>query len=107
MKKESWNSPRIRWELDRLSYSVGDPENDPERMYRVTEIKERLTAAIQRLPEREKIVIGLYYYEGLTLKEVGEVLGVAASWVSRLRTRAEGRLIGRLVWEGLLPAGPE
>ena len=52
--------------------------------------------AISRLPEREKIVIGLYYYEGLTLKEIGEVLGVTESRVSQLHTKAILRLKGRM-----------
>ncbi len=59
-------------------------------------IKETLAAAIERLPERERIVIGLYYYEGLTLKEIGEVLGVTESRVSQLHTKAVLRLRGRI-----------
>ena len=55
-------------------------------------VKEILADAIHRLPEREKIVIGLYYYEGLTLKEIGEVLGVTESRVSQLHTKAILRL---------------
>ena len=76
-------------------------------MYRVKENQERLTVAVQRLPEREKIVIGLYYCEGLTLKDIGKVLGVTESRVSQLYTRAWSRLIARLVEEGLLPSAPE
>ena len=55
--------------------------------------------AIKRLPEREKIVIGLYYYEGLTLKEIGEVLGVTESRISQLHTKAILRLKGRIKQE--------
>jgi RNA polymerase sigma factor for flagellar operon FliA len=55
-----------------------------------------LINSIQRLPERERIVIGLYYYEGLTLKEIGEVLGVTESRVSQLHTKAVLRLRGRI-----------
>jgi len=69
---------------------------DPSRAFRVQSIKETLATAIQRLPEREKIVIGLYYYEGLTLKEIGEVLGVTESRVSQLHTKAILRLRGRI-----------
>ena len=69
---------------------------DPSRAYRIQAIKEILAAAIQRLPERERIVIGLYYYEGLTLKEIGEVLGVTESRVSQLHTKAILRLRGRI-----------
>jgi len=66
-------------------------------------VKELLAAAIKRLPEREKIVIGLYYYEGLTLKEIGEILGVTESRISQLHTKAILRLKGR-VKEDLEPA---
>ena len=69
---------------------------DPSRAYRVQVIRETLAAAIERLPERERIVIGLYYYEGLTLKEIGEVLGVTESRVSQLHTKAVLRLRGRI-----------
>lgn len=69
---------------------------DPSRAYRVQAIRETLAAAVQRLPERERIVIGLYYYESLTLKEIGEVLGVTESRVSQLHTKAILRLRGRI-----------
>ena len=52
--------------------------------------------AISRLPEREKLVIALYYYENLTLREIGEVLGVTESRVSQLHTKAVLRLKARL-----------
>ncbi len=69
---------------------------DPSQAYRVQALRETLAAAIQRLPERERIVIGLYYYEGFTLKEIGEVLGVTESRVSQLHTKAILRLRGRV-----------
>ena len=50
------------------------------------EMKNILTTAINRLPEREKIVITLYYYEGLTLAEIGKVLGVTESRVCEMHT---------------------
>ncbi len=52
--------------------------------------------AIARLPEREKLVVTLYYYEELTLREIGEVLGVTESRVSQLHTKAILRLKARL-----------
>ncbi len=69
---------------------------DPSRAYHVQALKETLVEAIERLPERERIVIGLYYYEGLTLKEIGEILGVTESRVSQLHTKAVLRLRGRI-----------
>src|SRR5437868_10667546 len=61
---------------------------DPARELGVSELKDRLANAISRLPEREKLVIALYYYENLTLREIGEVLGVTESRVSQLHTKA-------------------
>jgi len=61
-----------------------------------TELREALGESIARLPEREKLVITLYYYEELTLREIGEVLGVTESRVSQLHTKAILRLKARL-----------
>ncbi|MGH3025034.1 MAG: RNA polymerase sigma factor WhiG [Gaiellaceae bacterium] len=61
-----------------------------------TEMREALGDAIARLPEREKLVVTLYYYEELTLREIGEVLGVTESRVSQLHTKAILRLKARL-----------
>ena len=61
-----------------------------------TDLKDRVADAIARLPEREKLVVALYYYENLTLREIGEVLGVTESRISQLHTKAVLRLRGRL-----------
>ena len=61
-----------------------------------SELKDRLADAISALPEREKLVIALYYYENLTLREIGEVLGVTESRISQLHTKAVLRLKSRL-----------
>ena len=61
---------------------------DPEISLKLTEVKEALAEAISDLPEREKLVVTLYYYEELTLREIGEVLGVTESRVSQLHTKA-------------------
>src|SRR5215203_5252802 len=55
---------------------------DPAAVMDQAELKDRVADAIARLPEREKLVIALYYYENLTLREIGEVLGVTESRVS-------------------------
>jgi RNA polymerase sigma factor for flagellar operon FliA len=72
--------------------SVADPEFSLEQ----SELNEALAEAISRLPEREKLVVTLYYYEELTLREIGEVLGVTESRVSQLHTKAVLRLKARL-----------
>ena len=69
---------------------------DPEFSLERTELNEALAEAIARLPEREKLVVTLYYYEELTLREIGEVLGVTESRVSQLHTKAVLRLKARL-----------
>jgi len=69
---------------------------DPVTMVMFEEQKRILTDAINKLPEREKLVIALYYYEGLTLKEIGKVLGVTESRISQMHTKAILRLRGRL-----------
>ncbi len=69
---------------------------DPAAAMDATELKDRMADAIARLPEREKLVVALYYYENLTLREIGEVLGVTESRVSQLHTKAVLRLRSRL-----------
>ena len=69
---------------------------NPQSTLAETEMKEAMGEAIARLPEREKLVITLYYYEELTLREIGEVLGVTESRVSQLHTKAILRLKARL-----------
>jgi RNA polymerase sigma factor FliA len=69
---------------------------DPQNALSQTEMKEAMADAIARLPEREKLVVTLYYYEELTLREIGEVLGVTESRVSQLHTKAILRLKARL-----------
>ena len=69
--------------------TIQDPNAlDPEAEANTTELKDRLADAIESLPERERLVIALYYYENLTLREIGEVLGVTESRVSQLHTKA-------------------
>jgi len=61
---------------------------DPQAEAQSSELKDRLADAIESLPERERLVIALYYYENLTLREIGEVLGVTESRVSQLHTKS-------------------
>jgi RNA polymerase sigma factor FliA len=77
--------------------TLEDPDApDPQQLLDKSELKDRLAEAIAALPEREKLVIGLYYYENLTLREIGEVLGVTESRISQLHTKAVLRLKSRL-----------
>jgi RNA polymerase sigma factor for flagellar operon FliA len=82
--------------------TLQDPDApDPQQMLAASELKDRLADAIAALPEREKLVIALYYYENLTLREIGEVLGVTESRISQLHTKAVLRLKSRLQGDNL------
>jgi RNA polymerase sigma factor FliA len=73
---------------------------DPQGSLSQIEMKEAIADAIARLPEREKLVVTLYYYEELTLREIGEVLSVTESRVSQLHTKAILRLKAHLAAAG-------
>jgi len=69
--------------------TIRDPNAiDPQAEIDAAELKDRLAESIESLPDRERLVIALYYYENLTLREIGEVLGVTESRVSQLHTKA-------------------
>jgi len=70
---------------------------NPDVIIEREEIKNVIVEAIKTLPEKEKKVIVLYYYEDLTLKEIGEVLEVTESRISQLHTKAVMRLRSKLV----------
>ncbi len=77
--------------------TLEDPDSiDPQRNLTDIELRQAIAEAISSLPEREKIVVTLYYYEELTLREIGDVLGVTESRVSQLHTKAILRLRGHL-----------
>jgi RNA polymerase sigma factor for flagellar operon FliA len=68
---------------------IPDPRSaSPSRSVEVEEKKRALAKAIQELPEQERLVITLYYYEGMLLKQIGELLGVTESRISQIRSRA-------------------
>ena len=68
-----------------------EPER-PDSAYEKTEVKERIRAAIAALPWRERKVIGMYYYGEVTMKQIGQEIGVNESRVSQLHARAIRRL---------------
>jgi RNA polymerase sigma factor for flagellar operon FliA len=94
---ELWTVSDASGDQVSLLDTIQDPDApDPESIIDATELKDRVADAIARLPEREKLVIALYYYENLTLREIGEVLGVTESRISQLHTKAVLRLRSRL-----------
>jgi len=72
---------------------------DPQVLSDESELRDRIADAIAALPEREKLVVALYYYENLTLREIGEVLSVTESRVSQLHTKAVLRLRSKMQGE--------
>ena len=94
---ELWTVSDTSGDQVSLLDTLQDPEApDPAKVMDESELKDRVADAIARLPEREKLVIALYYYENLTLREIGEVLGVTESRISQLHTKAVLRLRSRL-----------
>jgi RNA polymerase sigma factor for flagellar operon FliA len=85
-----------RGESITLGDTIADPGEGPVDAFEVEEMRHLLVEAINRSPEREKIVLTLYYYEGLTLAEIGEVLGVTESRVCQIHTKAVLQLRARL-----------
>jgi RNA polymerase sigma factor FliA len=69
----------------------------PTEAFESEEMKGILGEAINKLPEREKIVVTLYYYEGLTLAQIGKVLHVTESRISQMHTKAVLALRGKIV----------
>jgi RNA polymerase sigma factor for flagellar operon FliA len=85
-----------RGESVALIDTLADKGLDPTWGLESQETRGMLAAAINSLSEREKIVVTLYYFEGLTLAEIGEILGVTESRVCQIHTKAVGGLRGQL-----------
>ncbi len=77
---------------EELAYIPGSPEDSPLFRCLKGEMKQCLIDAIEDLPEKERMVLTLYYYEELTMKEIGQTLGVVESRVSQIHSSAVVRL---------------
>jgi RNA polymerase sigma factor for flagellar operon FliA len=86
-----------RGEQVSLLDTLADRGVDPTTSLEGQETRGLLAAAINSLSEREKIVVTLYYFEGLTLAEIGDILGVTESRVCQIHTKAVGQLRLQLV----------
>lgn len=73
---------------EELAYIPGRPEEDPLFLCLRDELEERLAEAIQNLPDRERLVMTLYYFEEMTMREIGLALGVVESRVSQMHASA-------------------
>jgi RNA polymerase sigma factor for flagellar operon FliA len=71
-------------------------QNNPFALLARNELKENLKNTINALPEKEKLVLSLYYYEELTLKEIGLTLGLTESRICQIHAKAILQLRGRL-----------
>ncbi|HTV14968.1 MAG TPA: FliA/WhiG family RNA polymerase sigma factor [Acidobacteriaceae bacterium] len=85
---------------EELAYIPSHEEDDPLFRCLRGEMQERLAGAIDQLPERERLVVTLYYYEEMTMKEIGLVLGVVESRVSQIHSSAVVHLRARLAEYG-------
>lgn len=85
-----------RGEALTLGDTIADASHGPMGAFEVAELRQLLATAINTMPEREKIVLTLYYYENLTLSEIGRVLGVTESRVCQIHTKAVLQLRSRL-----------
>ena len=79
-----------------VKYVPDAPEMDPFFLFHKTEIQGILATAIDTLPKKERLVVSLYYFDEMTMKEIGKVLGVNESRVSQLHTKAMLRLRTKL-----------
>jgi RNA polymerase sigma factor FliA len=80
----------------RDDFATTPPEMDPFFQCQNAEVHQLVQDAIDRLPPRERLVVALYYYDEMTIKEIGNILGVKESGVSQIRTKALHRLRTRL-----------
>lgn len=87
---------------DFLERHFTDNAADPANILEDRDVRQALVGAIERLPEREKLMMGLYYEQELNLREIGEVMGVTESRVCQLHTQAIARLRAQIA--GKLPA---
>ena len=91
---------------EELVYVPSRPEDDPLFRYLDGELRERLTKAINDPPERERLIMTLYYYEETTMTEIGLILGVSESRVSQIHASAVLHLRARLAM-ATTPQGPQ
>jgi RNA polymerase sigma factor for flagellar operon FliA len=87
---------------EELVYLPSRAEDDPLFRFLDGEMHERLTKAIEELPERERMVMNLYYYEETTMREIGLILGVVESRVSQIHASAVLHLRARLATPTIL-----
>jgi len=89
-------------EKEKLMSYLADNDDDALNLTRLKEVKGAVARAIEQLPEKERLVISLYYIEELTMKETGKVLNITESRVSQIHSQAIMRLRAKLRKEKLV-----
>ncbi len=93
-----------RGETLTLGDTIADSDAGPVGQFEVEEMRSLLAESINKMNEREKMVLTLYYYEGLTLADIGDVLGVTESRVCQIHTKAVLQLRSRMTATDREPA---
>jgi RNA polymerase sigma factor FliA len=89
-----------------MADAISDPGDRPDERVIHGEERDRLAVAIDELPEAERHVISLYYHEGLTMKEIGQVLSVTESRICQIHAKAISRLRAAMAAEERIPSCP-
>jgi len=89
-------------EKEKLMSFLANNEDDALNLTKLKELKEALAGAIKQLPEKERLVVSLYYLDELTMKETGKVLGITESRVSQIHSQAILHLRSKLRKQKLL-----
>ncbi|MCK5228768.1 MAG: sigma-70 family RNA polymerase sigma factor [Desulfobulbaceae bacterium] len=79
-----------------ITDSFADSDKDPFAAISLSEIRDQVAKAIMELPEKEKLTVSLYYFEELTMKEIGQILGYTESRISQMHSKAMLRLRSKL-----------
>ena len=85
-----------RGDYTTLGETIADSSAGPGALFEMSEMRGQLAEAIERMPEREKMVLTLYYFENMTLARIGDILNVTESRVSQIHTKAVLQLRSRL-----------
>jgi RNA polymerase sigma factor FliA len=97
MSLDADNSAEDSEQSNTLGDHLADPRaEDVERTIAAQEMRELIARRLAELPDKEQLVLVLYYYEELTLKEIGEILDVTESRVCQIHTKAIMRLKGKI-----------
>lgn len=93
---ERFIAPQSKDKFQLRDMLEADVETEPDKMVAYSQMKEVLGTAIEKLSKKERLVVTLYYYEDLTLQEIGEIMELTAARISQLHTKAIFRLRGYL-----------